>query len=56
MATDYKGNDAFYEWEQSKYGDASPLSDNDRLLWVEGYKAGVMALFEYAVKHEQERV
>ena len=50
MIRDYGGNDAFYRWEQSEYGDKSPLSDYDRILWVEGYKAGVMALFERAVK------
>jgi hypothetical protein len=54
--TDYKGNEAFYKWEQSQYGNDSPLSDNDRLLWVEGYKAGVEALFTYAIKHEQGSV
>jgi hypothetical protein len=48
--SDYKGNDAFYEWEQSKYGDNSPLTDDDRILWVEGYKEGVLALFNHAVK------
>jgi hypothetical protein len=50
MATDYKGNEAFYRWEKEQYGEASPLSDDDRLLWVQGYKEGVLALFEYAVK------
>jgi len=48
--SDQKANEAFYEWEKSLYGDNSPLSDDDRLLWVQGYKVGVMALFEYAVK------
>jgi hypothetical protein len=47
--SDQKANQAFYEWEKSQYGDNSPLSDDDRILWVKGYKAGVMALFEYAV-------
>jgi hypothetical protein len=50
MATDYKGNEAFYKWEKEQYGGNSPLSDDDRLLWVQGYKEGVLALFEYAVK------
>jgi hypothetical protein len=45
-----KANEVFYEWEQSKYGDNSPLSDDDRILWCEGFKEGVMHLFEHAVK------
>ena len=49
--SDHKANQAFYEWEQAQYGDNSPLSDDDRILWVKGYKEGVMALFEYAVKN-----
>lgn len=36
----------FYKWEQSKYGEDSPLSDADRELWIQGYKEGMMALFE----------
>jgi hypothetical protein len=46
--SDQKANEAFYKWEQSQYGNDSPLSDDDRILWVKGYKEGVMALFEYA--------
>lgn len=49
--SDHKANEAFYEWERIQYGEDSPLSDDDRILWVQGYKAGVMALFEYAVNH-----
>ena len=32
-----KANEAFYEWETAHYGDESDLSDDDRMLWVEGY-------------------
>ena len=32
-----KANAAFYEWEEAHYGDESDLSDDDRMLWVEGY-------------------
>ena len=32
-----KANDAFYEWEKFYYGDDSDLSDDDRMLWIEGY-------------------
>jgi len=52
--SDPKANEAFYEWEQSQYGGNSYLSDNDRLLWIQGYKAGVLALFEYAIKHTED--
>ena len=38
--------EAFYAWEQERYGDDSPLSDDDREVWIQGYKAGMMALFE----------
>ena len=31
-----KANAAFYEWEKD-YGDESDLSDDDRMIWVEGY-------------------
>ena len=31
-----KANAAFYEWERD-YGDESDLSDDDRMIWVEGY-------------------
>ena len=31
-----KANEAFYKWE-SDYGDESDLSDDDRMIWVEGY-------------------
>ena len=36
----YDANNAFYIWETKHYGDNSPLSDNDRLLWTEGFIAG----------------
>lgn len=32
-----KANAAFYAWEDACYGDDSPLSDNDRDLWIHGY-------------------
>jgi len=32
-----EANRAFYEWEQSKFGDNTPLSDYDREIFVEGY-------------------
>jgi hypothetical protein len=31
-----KANAAFYEWERD-YGEESDLSDDDRMMWVEGY-------------------
>jgi hypothetical protein len=55
MISDQKANQAFYEWEQSEYKEGyTPLSDYDRVLWVEGYKAGVEALFTYAIKQGGE--
>ena len=46
----HEGNEAFYEWERTVYGD-NPcdyvLSDEDRLMWVQGYVMGV--------KHEANR-
>lgn len=33
-----KANAAFYEWEKHHYGDEeSDYSDDDRMIWVEGY-------------------
>lgn len=32
-----KANEAFYKWEALEYGDDSELSDDDRMIWVEGY-------------------
>ena len=29
--------DYFLQWEEAKYGDDSPLSDDDRELWQEGF-------------------
>ena len=31
-----KANEAFYKWERD-YGEESDLSDDDRMIWVEGY-------------------
>lgn len=28
---------AFYAWEKTNYGDNSPLSDEDRIMWMRGY-------------------
>jgi gluconate kinase len=28
---------AFYAWEKDNYGDNSPLSDDDRTMWMRGY-------------------
>jgi hypothetical protein len=37
ITTDWaKANAAFYEWEKD-YGEESDLSDDDRMIWVEGY-------------------
>lgn len=37
-----QANTKFYEWESDIYGKNIPafLSDDDRLLWVEGYLYG----------------
>jgi len=32
-----EANEAFYKWEAKLFGDTSPLSDNDRNLFVTGY-------------------
>ena len=32
-----KANEAFYEWEQGRYNGHSPLSDDDRIIWMQGY-------------------
>lgn len=31
-----KANEAFYLWERD-YKDESDLSDDDRMIWIEGY-------------------
>jgi hypothetical protein len=28
---------AFYEWEKGRYNGNSPMSDDDRLTWMQGY-------------------
>lgn len=48
--TEQHATQAFYKWEQEQYGDNSPLSDYDRILWVKGYIEGTMQLFEYTCK------
>ena len=35
-----KGVDAFDQWEAREFGDNSPLSDHDRLVWIDGFVAG----------------
>jgi hypothetical protein len=37
-----KANEVFYEWEKCAFPDGSPLSDNDRLLWIEGWCHGYL--------------
>ena len=32
-----EANEAFYKWEAKLFGATSPLSDNDRNLFVTGY-------------------
>jgi hypothetical protein len=32
-----KAHKAFYAWEDDRYGDNSHLSDDHRMVWVEGY-------------------
>ena len=32
-----EGQTKFYEWESDKYGQDTPLSDDDKDIWVEGY-------------------
>ena len=32
-----KAHRAFYAWEDDRYGNDSPLSDDHRMVWVEGY-------------------
>lgn len=32
-----KANEAFYKWEALEHGDDSELSDDDRMVWIEGY-------------------
>jgi hypothetical protein len=31
-----KANEAFYKWERD-FGEVSDLSDDDRMIWIEGY-------------------
>ena len=32
-----RGQTKFYEWESDIYGQHTPLSDDDKDIWVEGY-------------------
>jgi hypothetical protein len=33
-----KANQAFYEWEKHHYGEGTTdYSDDDRMIWIEGY-------------------
>lgn len=36
----FEANEKFYEWERFEFGNKSPLSDDDRRLWIEGYMFG----------------
>jgi hypothetical protein len=37
ITTDWaKATEAFYKWERD-FGEESDLSDDDRMIWVEGY-------------------
>lgn len=33
----HKAGEAFYLWEDSTYGVDSTLSDDDRVLWMQGF-------------------
>ena len=33
----HNARDKFYEWESDKYGQDTPLSDDDKDIWIEGY-------------------
>jgi len=33
----YEAAQAFYEWEEVKYSGTSPLSDDDKHIWIQGY-------------------
>lgn len=45
----HKAAHAFYAWEKEQYGDNSPLSDDDRIMWMRGY---IHAQDMARVKHE----
>ncbi len=32
-----QANEAFYAWEQGRYNGHSPLTDDDRITWMQGY-------------------
>lgn len=34
-------NEVFYKWEQATYKGDSPLTDDDRILWISGYRKGI---------------
>jgi hypothetical protein len=42
-------HDQFYKWEYEQYGNNSPLSDDDRILWVQGYLYAVSNLLNKEV-------
>ena len=33
----HEAGHAFYKWEESTYGVDSPISDEGRILWMQGY-------------------
>jgi hypothetical protein len=42
---------AFYEWEEVKYSGTSPLSDDDKHIWIQGYVYAI-DLFKWQKKLE----
>jgi len=43
-----EANEAFYKWEAKLFGDDTPLSDNDRNLFVTGYVIATLTKGELA--------
>lgn len=37
-----EADELFYEWEKQTYGDDSPLADDDRHVFIQGYIVGCM--------------
>ena len=46
---EHYANQEFYRWEKAQYGDNSPLSDNDREVWVKGYLWAQEKMLNFAV-------
>jgi hypothetical protein len=49
----YEATQAFYEWEEVKYSGTSPLSDDDRHIWIQGYVYAI-DLFKWQKKLEND--